>query len=65
MNTVLLMSATEEKGAEDGPSLSHKNIFVTMSLPAYSLSVICASVCMSLYAQNAQQVYMLCSKVVY
>lgn len=40
-HSVLLMSGAEEKGDEDGASLSHKNIFVTMSLPAYSLPVIC------------------------
>lgn len=54
------MSAAEEKGAEDGPSLSHNGIFVTVSLPAYSLSVNC--VFMSPYIQNVQQAHMLCFK---
>lgn len=40
-HSVSLMSAAEEKGAEDGASLSHRHIFVPVFVPTCSLSAIC------------------------
>lgn len=40
-HSVSLMSAAEEKGAEDGASLPHRHIFVPVFMPTYSWSAIC------------------------